>query len=85
MTDKLKTDAASDLSVSAGYVIPDAIYGEETYQTMLEAIEDNKVMSVQKVGRSFVLCEECDRYYTLKISADQLRALGEELAQLSLT
>ena len=66
------------------YDIPDALYGHKPYATMLEALEDNRIMGViMPESGGCVVSEHCDYYFSLSITKDQLRALGEELIALA--
>ena len=53
------------------------------YPTMLAAIDDQRIMTVKRKEGGFNLMENCDRYYSLDVTPDQLRALARELYTLA--
>ena len=51
---------------------------------MLDLMERCRIFSITHLGGDrYEICEECDLYYRLKLSKEQLRELGEELIGLS--
>lgn len=55
------------------------------YKTLLEALEDQRVMTVEAKDGGFEIGEACDNYFSVRVTPEQLRALGEELIALAHT
>lgn len=51
--------------------------------TLLARLEKERVFSVATLSSSFLISEECDCYYTVTLSKDELAQLGQELIELS--
>lgn len=59
----------------------DAFRGEG--DTLLDALNDARVLEVEPYEDGARLREACDRYFNVVLSAEQLRALALELVQLA--
>jgi len=55
------------------------------YETLLEALADQRVMTIEVKDGGFEVGEACDNYFSVRLTPDQLRALGEELIALAHT
>ena len=53
------------------------------YDTLLKALADQRVMTVEAKEGGFEIGEACDNYFSVRLTPDQLRALGEELVALA--
>lgn len=53
------------------------------YETLLEALAANGVMTVLAKDGGFEVGEACDNYFSVQLTPEQLRQLGEELIALS--
>ena len=53
------------------------------YDTLLKALEEQHVMTVEAYDGGFEVYEACDNYYSVHLTPEQLRALGEELIALA--
>ena len=69
---------------STGYAV-NGQYGHTEYKTMLEAMKDNRIFTVDRTDAVFVIREHCDEWFWADLTPDQLRALGQELIDLSNT
>jgi len=49
------------------------------YDTLIEALDNQRVMTVEAKEGGFEIGEACDNYFSVRLTPDQLRALGEEL------
>jgi hypothetical protein len=61
-------------------------YGNEPleYDTVSEALADNRVVKVTRLGlETFGVYEMCDEYFCAKLTAEQLRAWGKELIDMA--
>ena len=61
-------------------------YGKELleYKTVLDGLSDNKILIVEREKDGmFRVAEGCDNYFSARLTAKQLAALGRELIELS--
>lgn len=66
------------------YTVHHPVRGDCEYETVLDALHDFRVVSVRgnKDG-TFTVCEECDDYYSITLTKEQLIALADELRSLA--
>jgi hypothetical protein len=55
------------------------------YDTLLEALADQRVMTIEAKEGGFEIREKCDNYFSVRLTPDQLRELGEELIAIAHT
>ena len=55
------------------------------YETMLEALANQRVMTVEAKDGGFEVGEACDNYFSVRLTPEQLRQLAEELIALAHT
>jgi hypothetical protein len=55
----------------------------EVKRSMLEFLDNERIFSVEKDGEQFVFTEECDRYYTTRLSKEQMVTLACEILTLA--
>jgi hypothetical protein len=53
------------------------------YETLLEALADQRAMTIEAKDGGFEVGDACDNYFSVRLTPDQLRALGEELIALA--
>ena len=54
------------------------------YKAMLWAISENRIFTVEKTeDKTFVIMERCDDYFSIEVTASQLRDLGMELIAIA--
>lgn len=53
------------------------------YETLLEVLADLRVMTITAKYNYFEIVEACDYYFSVRLTPEQLRALGEELIALA--
>lgn len=58
--------------------------GKKRCQSILRALETNQIVAVSKEpDGKFLVSEKCDDYFSCRLTAEQLRALGHELIALA--
>lgn len=50
---------------------------------MLDRLDNERIFSIYKDGDGFIITEECDGYFEVRLKADELRRLAEEIIELS--
>ena len=51
--------------------------------SVIKFLADNNIFTIEKVRSFFVLTEGCDTYYSVPLTRDELRQLGEEIKRLA--
>lgn len=49
------------------------------YESILDALSDERVLTLSKAGEAFELTEACDSYFTVTLTKEQLIALADEI------
>jgi hypothetical protein len=66
------------------YTVKDFFYQEGGYDSILKAMDDNRIFSVNLNGEGdFEVIEKCDGFFGVTIPPHYLRALGEELIEMA--
>lgn len=55
----------------------------ENYPSILAALKEERVFDVARNGELFSVEECCDGYYSIRLSAAQLRILAAELVEIA--
>lgn len=53
------------------------------YESIIGALADNRLVSFVKEGDMFIIVEQCDNYFTGKLTKEQLLGLAAELVALA--
>ncbi len=49
------------------------------YENMLDVMLRRQIFNIEKSGKMFKMIEECDRYFKVEITKEQLLALADEI------
>ena len=55
------------------------------YETILDALKENRIFEIERIDGGFEITEGCDQYFRVRLTPEQLKALGEELMALAHT
>ena len=59
------------------------IHGQD-YNTLLEALDDQRVFGiVVEEDNTFIMQEQCDNYFEVELTREQLLLLGQEIIDLA--
>lgn len=66
-------------------IVFDGLYGKTEYDSMLDLLKGERVMSVviREGEEAVIVGEECDGYYGVKLTRDQLVELIDELKDIA--
>jgi hypothetical protein len=53
------------------------------YNSMMDAMDDQRIFTVTQTTRGFIVEEHCDDYFSVLLSGEQLEALGRELIEMA--
>jgi hypothetical protein len=57
--------------------------GRTEYPTIFEALEDNRILKIERSDAGFILTEGCDEYFDIALTPEQLTMLGRELIEMA--